>query len=299
MRFTKMHGLGNDYVYVDCFDQTADDPSELARSVSDRHCGIGSDGLILIMPSDKADVRMRMFNVDGTEGEMCGNGIRCVAKYAYEHNRTQGREISHTVFLELLEGVIDSSIKLREITVETGRGVLPLALLIKNEQVERICVNMGEPLLLPSRIPVNVTGQQAVGVPLKIEDHNYLMSCVSMGNPHVVIFINNVKDLDLEYIGPLVENHPIFPERINVHFAQTLSANEVIMRTWERGTGLTQACGTGASAVCVAGVLASKTEPHILAHLPGGDLELWWHQADNIVYMLGPAVEVFQGDWPA
>ncbi|MCP4710085.1 MAG: diaminopimelate epimerase, partial [Planctomycetes bacterium] len=253
MRFTKMHGLGNDYVYVDCFDQSVDDPTPLARAVSDRHCGIGSDGLIMIMPSDKADVRMRMFNKDGTEGEMCGNGIRCVAKYAYEHDRTKGREISHKVFFELLDGVIDSSIKLREITVETGRGVLPLALLIKGEQVERICVNMGEPLLLPSQIPVSVIGQQAVGVPLKIEDHDYLMSCVSMGNPHVVIFINNVKEFDLEHIGPLVEHHPIFPERINVHFAQTLSVKEVIMRTWERGTGLTQACGTGASAVCVAG----------------------------------------------
>jgi len=299
MRFTKMHGLGNDYVYVDCFDETVEEPTPLARAVSDRHCGIGSDGLILIMPSDQADVRMRMLNKDGSEGEMCGNGIRCVAKYAWEHDRTKGRQIGHKVFLELLAGVIDSSVKLREITVETGRGVLPLALLIKDEKVERICVNMGEPLLLPSQIPVNVTGQQAVGVPLKIEEQHFLMSCVSMGNPHVVIFINNVKDLDLEHIGPLVENHPIFPERINVHFAQALSANEVIMRTWERGTGLTQACGTGASAVCVAGVLASKAEPHILAHLPGGDLELWWHKADNCVYMLGPAVEVFSGDWPA
>ena len=296
MRFTKMHGLGNDYIYVNCFEETVENPEKLASVVSDRHFGIGGDGLILIMPSDAADVRMRMFNADGSEAQMCGNGVRCLAKYAWEHNLTKGRTCSHPVLAEPLKKAAPGAVDIREINVETGRGVLTIALAVKDNYAEQICVNMGEPILLPVQIPVNVTGQQAVGIPFTIENQNFLMTCVSMGNPHAVFYCPEVAAVDLYHLGPIIENHSLFPQRINVHFVQKNSAHEITMRTWERGCGITLACGTGAAAVCVAGVLASKTERKILAHLPGGDLHLHWNEADNCVYLVGPAVEVFTGE---
>jgi diaminopimelate epimerase len=294
-----MHGIGNDYVYVNCFDEPVENPSELAKSISDRHFGIGSDGLILILPSDKADVRMRMFNADGSEAEMCGNGVRCLAKFAYEHGLTAGRDGSQNVCADLLNKLIPEADEIREITVETGRGILALALALINNQVERVCVDMGEPILLPAQIPVNVTGQQAVGIPFQADNQNFLLTCVSMGNPHAVFYTPEVETIDLEHLGPVIEHHRLFPQRINVHFVQVISVNEVIMRTWERGSGITLACGTGAAAVCVAGILASKTERNLLAHLPGGNLQLQWNEQDNHVYLLGPAAEVFSGVWPS
>lgn len=298
MRFTKMHGLGNDYVYVDGFSQTIGQPEKLAMEVSDRHYGIGSDGLILALPSDKADVRMRMFNADGSESQMCGNGIRCLAKFAYEHGLTAGSPPSGNFCNRILRDLVPGLEEIVELRVETGRGVLTLGLGIVNRRVEQVAVDMGEPILLPAQIPVKVTGQQAVGIPLTVENQHLLMTCVSMGNPHAVFYCPDVSAINLEHLGPLLENHSLFPERVNVHFVQRISGSEVIMRTWERGSGITLACGTGAAAVCVAGVLASKTDPAILAHLPGGDLRLQWNQQDNHVYMIGPAVEVFSGDWP-
>jgi diaminopimelate epimerase len=298
MRFTKMHGLGNDYVYVNCFSQTVNQPEKLAIQVSDRHFGIGSDGLILALPSDTAHLRMRMFNADGSEAQMCGNGIRCLAKFAYEHGVTPGSEPSDNFCNRILRERVPGLDEIVELRVETGRGVLTLGLGIIRQQVEQVAVDMGEPILLPTQIPVKVTGQQAVGIPLTIENQHLLMTCVSMGNPHAVFYCPDVAAIHLEHLGPLLENHPLFPERVNVHFVQRISNTEVIMRTWERGSGITLACGTGAAAVCVAGVLASKTDPAILAHLPGGDLRLQWHQQNHHVYMIGPAAEVFTGHWP-
>lgn len=297
MRFTKMHGLGNDYVYVNCFEEHLDDPERLAQRVSDRHFGIGSDGLILIMPSQDADVRMRMFNADGSEAQMCGNGIRCLAKYAFEHGLTPRRPLSHQVSCGILNQTAPNADLLAEITVETPRGQLNLGLAVCGGKVEQVCANMGEPILLPSDIPVEVTGTQAVGIPLTIETRNLLMTCVSMGNPHAVFYCGDVAGIELEKLGPAIEKHPMFPRRINVHFVQVLNPREVIVRTWERGSGITQACGTGAAAVCVAGVLASKTERDIRTHLPGGDLQLLWNKEDNHVYLAGPANEVFSGEW--
>lgn len=298
MRFTKMHGIGNDYVYVDCFAETVTNPAELAVAVSDRHFGIGSDGLILIMPSDQADVRMRMFNADGSEAQMCGNGVRCVAKYAYDHGLVQARPADQQVIREILSTAEPNAENYEQIAVETGRGVLTIGLAIDGGKVQQACVDMGEPILVPSEIPVQVTGRQAVGIPYKVADTELLMTCVSMGNPHAVFFVADAAAIELERLGPLVENDPMFPQRINAHFVQRVSGKEVIMRTWERGSGITLACGTGASAVCVAGMLASKTGRNILAHLPGGDLQILWNEADNHVYLCGPATEVFSGDWP-
>jgi diaminopimelate epimerase len=283
MRFTKMHGISNDYVYVNGFAEQVADPTRLAIAVSDRHTGIGSDGLILILPSDKADVRMRMFNIDGSEGEMCGNGVRCVAKYAFDHGLTKNNPMK----------------------VETGRGVLSLALQTKNGKVEQVTVNMDQPILdLPS-IPVDrdklVAGQREHEFRLSMDQGNDLVDAtfVSMGNPHSVTFTPDVKSLDLARIGPPMEHHKAFPRRANIHWAQVVSRDEVIMRTWERGSGITWACGTGACAVCVAGVLTGRTNRKILAHLPGGDLTLEWRESDNNVYMTGPATEVFSGEWNA
>ncbi len=276
MKFTKMHGAGNDYVYINCFTQSVDDPSQLAKLVSDRHFGIGSDGLILIMPSAEADVRMRMFNADGSEAEMCGNGIRCVAKYAFDH------------------GLVNKL----EITVETGNGVLPLAMVTgRDGRVEKVTVNMGVPGLQRQDLPM--TGgpeEQVVAQPLIIAGREFLITCVSMGNPHVVVYIDDVENFPVCEYGPLLENHPLFPRRTNVEFVQVVSPSEVIQRTWERGAGETLACGTGASAVTVAGVLTGKTQARIVNHLRGGDLELEWLE-DGPVMMTGPAVEVFSGDF--
>jgi diaminopimelate epimerase len=280
MRFTKMHGIGNDYVYVNGFEEPVADPVATAIAVADRHFGIGSDGLILILPSEIADVRMRMFNADGSESEMCGNGVRCVAKYAFDHGLTKSNPMR----------------------VETGRGVLSLALEIKAGKVHRVTVDMGEPILSLPEIPVDAAKikptPQAHTHLLRLDNHpSFEATFVSMGNPHAVIFVPDVKAVDLDRVGPVLEHHPAFPRRINVHFVQIIDGDEVIMRTWERGSGITLACGTGACAVCVAGVLTNKTNRKILAHLPGGDLSLEWRETDNHVLMTGPAAEVFSGHW--
>ncbi len=276
MRFTKMHGIGNDYVYVDCFCEQVADPAALARTVSDRHFGIGGDGLILIMPSDSADVRMRMFNADGSEAQMCGNGIRCLAKYAYDRGR----------------------VKSNPMTVQTPAGIKTVDLAVGSDgKVAAATVDMGEPILSPKAIPVSLEGERAVNVTLEVAGQSLIVSCVSMGNPHAVAYVDDVAAVDLARIGPEVENHGLFPERVNAHFVQVGSPVEVTMRTWERGSGITLACGTGASAVCVAGVLTGRTGREITAHLPGGDLRIEWAEADNHVYLTGPATEVFSGRW--
>lgn len=276
MKFTKMHGAGNDYVYVNGFEEQVDDPATLARQVSHRQFGIGADGLILILPSELADLRMRMFNLDGSEGEMCGNGIRCVAKYAYDH------------------GLVDQL----EISVETGSGLRSLLMSTGSSGlVDRVQVNMGAPGLRRGDIPMAGTvSEQAISISLPVDQQQYEVTCVSMGNPHAVIFVADVEEFPVARIGQLIENHPWFPQRINVEFVQVLSSTEVIQRTWERGSGETLACGTGASAVTVAGVLTGRTERKILNHLRGGDLELEWLE-DGPVMMTGPAVEVFTGDY--
>ena len=275
MKFTKMHGAGNDYVYVNCFDERVENPEQVAIKVSNRNFGIGSDGLILILPSERADVRMRMFNADGSESEMCGNGIRCVAKYAYDH------------------GLIAK----KEMTAETGAGILTLRLFTDSgNRVEKVRVNMGAPRLNRAEIPMVSNGPApVVAEPLNILHTTFDITCVSMGNPHCVIFVDDVENLQLEKYGPLIENHEIFPRRTNVEFVRIISPTEVRQRTWERGAGETLACGTGASAVCVAGVLNGLTGKKILNHLSGGDLELEW-AGDGNVYMTGPAVEVFSGE---
>jgi diaminopimelate epimerase len=282
MRFTKMHGAGNDYVYVDGFQEQVADPAALARAVSDRHTGIGSDGLILILPSEVADARMRMFNPDGTESEMCGNGIRCVAKYVHDHGIARKPALR----------------------IETGAGVLRLEVFTGADGlVDRVRVDMGEPRLGPEEIPVDPgagrvdTDGPVVRATVGVEGHSYELVCVGMGNPHAVVFVDDVSAVDLARLGPVIEHDVLFPRRTNVHFVQVRSAREVAMRTWERGTGATLACGTGACAVCVAGHLTGRTDRKILAHLPGGDLALEW-AADNRLFMTGPAVEVFSGDWP-
>jgi len=276
MKFAKMHGAGNDYVYINGFEEAVEDPARLAITISDRHFGVGSDGLILILPSQMADVRMRMFNADGSEAEMCGNGVRCVAKFAYDH------------------GLVTRP----QITVETGAGVLPLQLCInERNRVEKVRVNMGRPRLTRGEIPM--TGdpdEQVVNAELVILDRTFHVTAVSMGNPHCVIFVDNVSEFPVEKYGPVIERHPLFPNRINVEFVEIVSPAEVRQRTWERGAGETLACGTGAAAVTVAGVLNGHTERRLLNHLLGGDLEMEFAE-DGHVYMTGPAVQVFEGDY--
>jgi len=288
MHFTKMQGCGNDYIYVDCFkEKPPADPAAVSRRISDRHFGVGADGLILICPSEKADARMRMFNADGSEAEMCGNGIRCVAKYVHDH------------------GIARKS----PLRIETGRGVLTLELEIGRGKVERVRVDMGEPILDSTKIPTTLPGPRVVNqaLPAGLIDPvdrwvancgvELRVTCVSMGNPHAVLYCRDVAKVPLASIGPELETAAIFPRRSNVHFVQVHSPNEATMRTWERGSGITLACGTGACAVCVAGVLAERTARKILAHLPGGDLQLEWAAGDNHVFMTGPAAEVFDGEW--
>jgi diaminopimelate epimerase len=275
MKFTKMQGAGNDYVYVNCFEETVADPRQVAIQVSNRNFGIGSDGLILIMPSTRADVRMRMFNSDGSESEMCGNGIRCVAKYAYDH------------------GIVSTT----EITAETGAGILTLRLIPGSDgRIEKVRVNMGPPRLARNEIPMGgEAAPRVVNEELTILDRAFRITCASMGNPHCVIFVDDVVNFPVSTYGPLIENHELFPNRTNVEFVQILSRSEVRQRTWERGAGETLACGTGSSAVTAACVLNGLTEKRILNHLSGGDLEMEWAEDGNI-YMTGPAVEVFSGE---
>ena len=278
MRFTKMHGLGNDYIFVNCFEERVENPAERAPAVSDRHRGVGADGLILICPSDIADVKMRIFNADGSEAQMCGNGIRCVAKYAYEHKLAKNRKPS--------------------MKIETGRGVLTLGLEIdKKDKVEKVCVNMGQPILEPAKIPVTLDGDSIIEAAIDVRNQRMLMTCVSMGNPHAMFFVDDLSSIELEKVGPVIEHHELFPQRVNAHFVRVDSQNEFTMMTWERGSGVTLACGTGACACCVAAVLTDRCKRTVTAHLPGGDLLINWSKEDNCVYMTGPAVEVFTGDW--
>ena len=277
MRFTKMHGCGNDYVYVDCFhEKMPRDPAALSRAVSDRHFGIGSDGLILICPSDKADARMRMFNADGSEAEMCGNGIRCVAKYVYDHGIARNTRLN----------------------VETGRGALTLDLELQGGKVKRVRVDMGQPILQASDIPTTLPGNPPINILAPVDGVPLQLTCVSMGNPHAVAFVDEITDKLVHGIGPKIEKHPVFPRRTNVEFVKVNRLDDARMRVWERGSGETLACGTGACASAVAGVLTGKLARLVVMHLLGGDLELHWSEADKHVYMTGPAVEVFSGDWP-
>lgn len=276
MKFIKMHGAGNDYVYINGFEEQVDQPEKLAVAVSDRHFGVGSDGLILILPSKVADVRMRMFNADGSEAEMCGNGIRCVAKFSADSGLVTGDEIR----------------------IETKAGILPLKLYFGSDhKVDRVRVNMGMPRLMPAEIPV-LTDTETIIVdqPLNILDRTFAITCVSMGNPHCIIFVDQLDDFAVEYYGSAIEKHPMFPNRINVEFVEQISRSEVKQRTWERGAGETLACGTGASAVAVAGVLSGRTERSITNCLRGGSLQLEWSEAGD-VFMTGPATEVFHGEF--
>ena len=274
MKFTKMHGIGNDYVYVNCFEESVKNPAEVSKFVSDRHFGIGSDGLILISPSAIADFRMNIYNADGSQAEMCGNGIRCVAKYVYDYGLTDKTEIS----------------------VETLAGIKYLRLQVENGKVASVEVNVGAPILEPKEIPVAVEESPVVNVPVEVKGKIYHMTCVSMGNPHAIIFMNNVKDLDIAAIGPYFENHTVFPKRTNTEFVEVLDRNTVNMRVWERGSDETLACGTGACATTVACILNDKTENEVTVHLLGGDLKIRWDREANQVYMTGPATVVFDGE---
>ena len=277
MRFVKMQGIGNDYVYVDCIRQPLpSDIASLATKISDRNFGVGGDGLILICPSDKADARMRMFNNDGSESEMCGNGVRCVAKFVYDH----------------------SIAKKTSLAIETGRGVLKLELETAGGKCHQVRVDMGEPILIAENIPTTLLGTPPLEVPLVIDGVELKVTCVSMGNPHCITFVKEITNEMVLGIGPKVEKHSAFPRRTNVEFVRVDNPGEITMRVWERGSGETLACGTGACAVAVAGVLTGRTDRSIIAHLRGGDLRLDWSKTDNHVFMTGPAVEVFQGEWP-
>ena len=274
MKFTKMQGIGNDYVYVNCFEEDIKAPSELSIAISDRHFGVGSDGLIMIMPSPIADARMRIFNADGSEAQMCGNGIRCVAKYLYEY------------------GIKKSD----RMTIETAAGLKTIELTTVNGGVTQIKVEMGTPELLRNNIPMLGENKQVINEPLQVNDSVLYVTCVSMGNPHCITFVDDVDSIILDVTGKAIENHELFPERINAHFVQQISTNKVKMRTWERGSGETLACGTGAVATGVACVLNNLTERVISTQLPGGELTVEWTD-DNKTFMTGPAEIVFTGQW--
>ncbi|MFP3153585.1 diaminopimelate epimerase [Lachnospiraceae bacterium ZAX-1] len=270
-----MHGIGNDYVYVDCFKETVDKPEEIAKFVSDRHIGVGSDGLILIKPSNTADFAMEIYNGDGSRAEMCGNGIRCVAKYVYDYGLTDKTKIS----------------------IETLAGIKYLELTVLDGQAKRIKVNMGEPILTAEDIPVLTQGERAVDVGIEVKGKQYQMTCVSMGNPHCVLFLDeDVKELELEAIGPYFENHAFFPKRINTEFANIIDQNTIRMRVWERGSAETLACGTGACATAVAAILNRLTKNEVTVQLLGGDLDIKWDKETNLVYMSGSATTVFDGE---
>lgn len=274
MKFTKMQGLGNDYIYVNCFSEKVENPSMVAKSVSDRHFGIGSDGLVLIMPSESCDFRMRMFNSDGSEAEMCGNAIRCVGKYVYDNGLTQKSVIK----------------------VETLAGTKILDMTVEDNKVELVKVDMGEPVLEPSRIPVNSDKDLFAAQPVIIDGIEFKVTCVSMGNPHAVSYVEDVEKFPLEVIGPKMENNSLYPKRINAEFVQVIDRNTLKMRVWERGAGETLACGTGACAVVVSSVLNNISERKVVVKLLGGDLIIEWNEKDNHVYMTGPATKVFDGE---
>ena len=274
MKFTKMHGIGNDYVYVNCFEETVDCPQEAAKFVSDRHFGIGSDGLILIKPSEKADFEMEMYNADGSRGNMCGNGIRCVAKYVYEHGLTTKTQIR----------------------VDTLSGVKELNLTIENEKVALVRVNMGKPEFTAKKIPVISEKEQVIRQPIQVAGNTYEMTCVSMGNPHCVVFIDDMDCLDMEKTGPAFENHSCFPDRVNTEFVKIIDNHTLEMRVWERGSGETLACGTGACAVAAASIKNGFTNDTVTVRLRGGELQIEWDQESGDIYMTGPAEEVFEGE---
>lgn len=273
MKFTKMHGLGNDYVYVNCFEEKIDNPPAVARFVSDRHFGIGSDGLIMINPSQKADFEMEMYNADGSRGEMCGNGIRCVAKYVYDYGLTDKTQIS----------------------VETLGGIKYLDLTVEDGKVSLVKVDMGKPELEADRIPIISEREQVIDEPIEVDGKEYHMTGVSMGNPHAVIYVDDVKGMDLEKTGPKFENHERFPKRINTEFVHCIDRQTVEMRVWERGSGETLACGTGACAVAVSSILNNLTDTQVTVKLLGGDLQIEWDREKDRVFMTGPATVVFDG----
>ena len=273
MKFTKMHGLGNDYVYVNCFEEKIDNPPAVARFVSDRHFGIGSDGLIMINPSKTADFEMEMYNADGSRGEMCGNGIRCVAKYVYDYGLTDKTQIS----------------------VETLGGIKYLDLTIEDGKVSLVKVDMGKPELEADLIPIISEREQVIDEPIEVDGKEYHMTGVSMGNPHAVIYVDDVKGLNLEKIGPKFENHERFPKRINTEFVHCIDRQTVEMRVWERGSGETLACGTGACAVAVSSILNNLTATQVTVKLLGGDLQIEWDREKDRVFMTGPATVVFDG----
>ncbi|MDO5344391.1 MAG: diaminopimelate epimerase [Lachnospiraceae bacterium] len=274
MKFTKMQGIGNDYVYVNCFQEKVENPGQVAKRISDRHFGIGSDGLILIKPSDVADFEMEMYNSDGSLGAMCGNGIRCVAKYVYDYGLTNQTSIS----------------------VNTKSGIKYLDLTVENGKVSLVKVDMGAPILEAERIPAVWETEQILNAPITVADTPYRMTCVSMGNPHCVVPVEDVDGLKIEAVGPLFEHHKIFPDRVNTEFVRVLDRNTVQMRVWERGAGETWACGTGACATAVACILNGWTEDEVLVKLRGGDLKIFWERQKNRVYMTGPAEVVFEGE---
>ncbi len=274
IKFTKMHGLGNDYVYMDAIHQHIENESTLAQFVSNRNFGIGSDGLILICKSEKADFKMRMFNSDGSEAEMCGNGIRCVGKFVYDKGLTQKTEI----------------------TIETLAGIKTLQLNVKEGKVETVKVDMGEPILEPNEIPVISEEKPVKNLKLKAEDKEFVFTCVSMGNPHAITIVENTKEFDVEKYGKVLEVDKAFPNKTNVEFIEIVDKNNIKMRVWERGAGETLACGTGACASVVACVLNNLTERNVNVELLGGKLEIEWNKNDNHIYMTGPAVTVFEGE---
>ena len=274
MKFTKMHGCGNDYVYVNGFTEKVADKPKAVVALSDRHFGIGSDGVIFINPSQQADFEMEMYNADGTRAEMCGNGIRCVGKYVYDHGMTDKTSI----------------------TVESFGKVKYLDLTVENGKVVKVKVNMGKPELTAKDVPVVSVHEQVIDEEIIVKGKSYRMTCVSMGNPHAVVFMDDVEHLAIEEIGPYFENHERFPNRTNTEFVQVIDDSHVKMRVWERGTGETLACGTGACAVTVASILNGLTEDDITVELLGGNLEIFWDRKENVVYMTGPATTVFEGE---
>ena len=274
MKFTKMQGLGNDYVYVNCFKETIENPPEMAKKVSNRNFGIGSDGLIMINPSDVADFEMEMYNADGSRSEMCGNGIRCVGKYVYDYGLTEKEHIS----------------------VETLAGIKYLDLTVEDGKVKLVKVDMGSPELVPENIPIVADGDRVIDEPINVNGTEYRMTGVSMGNPHAVVYVEDVKGLDIEKIGPAFENHERFPNRVNTEFVKVLDQNTVEMRVWERGSGETMACGTGACAVAVACILNGLTEDKVTVKLLGGDLQIEWDKEADKIYMTGPAEVSFDGE---
>lgn len=275
MKFTKMHGIGNDYIYVNCFEEKVDNPEKVSIYVSDRRKGIGSDGLVMIMPSDKADFRMRIFNADGSEAMMCGNATRCIGKYVYD------------------KGLTDKT----EITLETNSGIKYLTLFPENGKVEFVEVDMGKAILTPKDIPVNSDKERFISEPVEVDGKEYKITCVSMGNPHAIVYMDDIKDLELEKIGPSFENHKLFPDRINTEFIEVIDSQTLKMRVWERGSGETFACGTGACASVVASVLNGycNHDEEVTVHLRGGDLKITWN-SDGTVIMKGPAALICDGD---